>query len=130
MKYILLAFSFLSSIYSFAQQALSWSLIAPGVWRATAGKPDEFNFYSVTGVHPVLSALKAMPAVNFPLPADEINASVTDGKTYLHFPLDSAERIFGLGLNFKTVDQRGRILRLHVDHYGGQDNGRNHAPVP
>ncbi|MEJ0101402.1 MAG: TIM-barrel domain-containing protein, partial [Bacteroidota bacterium] len=130
MKYILFAVSFFSSIYLSAQQSLSWSLIAPGVWRATAGKPDEFNFYSVTGVHPVLSALTAMPGVNFPLSTDEISASVSDGNTYLHFPLDSAERIFGLGLNFKTVDQRGRILRLHMDHYGGQDNGRNHAPVP
>jgi alpha-glucosidase (family GH31 glycosyl hydrolase) len=35
-----------------------------------------------------------------------------------------------LGLNFKTVEQRGRIMRLHVDHYGGRDNGRTHAPVP
>jgi alpha-D-xyloside xylohydrolase len=28
------------------------------------------------------------------------------------------------------VEQRGRIMRLHMDHYGGKDNGRNHAPVP
>ena len=55
---------------------------------------------------------------------------VTDGKTYLRFPLEEGEKIFGLGLNFQTVEQRGRILRLHVDHYGGNDNGRTHAPVP
>ena len=35
-----------------------------------------------------------------------------------------------LGLNFKTHNQRGRILNLHMDHYGGTDNGRTHAPVP
>ncbi len=40
------------------------------------------------------------------------------------------EQIFGFGLNFKTVHQRGKILQLHVDHYGGTDNGRTHAPVP
>jgi alpha-D-xyloside xylohydrolase len=33
-------------------------------------------------------------------------------------------------LNFKSVAQRGRIFRLHVDHYGSEDNGRTHAPVP
>lgn len=55
---------------------------------------------------------------------------VADGRTYIHFPLDKDEKIFGLGLNFKTVEQRGRIMRLHVDHYGGNDNGRTHAPVP
>jgi alpha-D-xyloside xylohydrolase len=64
------------------------------------------------------------------LSEDEISYKLVDGKTYLHFPLDNVEKIFGLGLNFKTVEQRGRIMRLHVDHYGGKDNGRTHAPVP
>ena len=40
------------------------------------------------------------------------------------------EQLFGLGLNFKGVQQRKRIFNLHVDHYGGSDNGRTHAPVP
>lgn len=71
-----------------------------------------------------------MNNVDFPLPENEIKATVFDGKTYLQFPLEVGEKIFGLGLNFKTVEQRGRILRLHVDHYGGEDNGRTHAPVP
>ena len=53
-----------------------------------------------------------------------------DGKTYIRFLLDKDEKIFGLGLNFKTVEQRGRVMRLHVDHYGGSDNGRTHAPIP
>ncbi|WP_315814693.1 hypothetical protein [Paraflavitalea speifideaquila] len=28
------------------------------------------------------------------------------------------------------MHQRGKILQLHVDHFGGKDNGRNHAPTP
>ena len=71
-----------------------------------------------------------MADVPFPLSEEEISFKLVDGKTYLHFPLEKAEKIFGLGLNFKTVEQRGRIMRLHVDHYGGRDNGRTHAPVP
>ncbi len=113
-----------------SQTNLTWKAIAPGVWSAKIGKPDKLNFYTVTDVHSKIEALGAMQAVNFPLPKNEIKASVIDGKTYLHFPLDKTEKIFGLGLNFKTVEQRGRIMRLHVDHYGGQDNGRTHAPVP
>ena len=42
----------------------------------------------------------------------------------------SREQLYGFGLNFQTVHQRGKILNLHVDHYGGRDNGRTHAPVP
>ena len=111
-------------------QKLTWSKLASGVWLASAGQPDKFNFTSTSGVAPKLEALNAMQNVEFPLPENEIKAVVFDGKTYLQFPLEVAEKIFGLGLNFKTVEQRGRILRLHVDHYGGEDNGRTHAPVP
>ena len=59
-----------------------------------------------------------------------IVAEIVKGETYLRFPLAKDEQIFGFGLNFKTVHQRGKILQLHVDHYGGTDNGRTHAPVP
>ena len=130
MKYFLFTIFAFSIAASSAQINLVWKEVAPGVWSATVGKPDKFSFYTVTGIHPKTAALEDMPKVHFPLLEDEIKASVTDGKTYLRFPLDSAEKIFGLGLHFKTVEQRGRIMRLHVDHYGGQDNGRTHAPVP
>ncbi len=45
-------------------------------------------------------------------------------------PYKKEEQLFGFGLNFQTVHQRGKILQLHVDHYGGKDNGRTHAPTP
>jgi alpha-D-xyloside xylohydrolase len=71
-----------------------------------------------------------MTPVNFPLDQEQIVAVLNDRKTYLRFPLERGEQLFGFGLNFKTVYQRGSIKRLHVDHYGGSDNGRTHAPVP
>ncbi len=111
-------------------QPLTWTKEAAGVWKAKAGNPEAINFTTISGVSPKLNALNAMKDVEFPLAENEIKAVVFDGKTYLQFPLDTLEKVFGLGLNFKTVEQRGRILRLHVDHYGGEDNGRTHAPVP
>lgn len=130
MKHLLWLFFIGCMVTATAQNSLTWKQIAPGVWRAKVGKPDKFNFYTAVSVSPKIAALKNMQEVVFPIPKDEIKATVVDGKTYLHFPLDKIEKIFGLGLNFKTVEQRGRIMRLHTDHYGGQDNGRNHAPVP
>jgi alpha-D-xyloside xylohydrolase len=129
-KSIVYLLTWFLSVASQAQTTVSWNPIAPGVWSAKVGNPDKLNFYTVAAVQPKIDALKVMEPVNFPLPQNEIKASIIDGKTYLHFPLGKNERIFGLGLNFKTVSQRGRIMRLHMDHYGGQDNGRNHAPVP
>jgi alpha-glucosidase (family GH31 glycosyl hydrolase) len=111
-------------------QPLQWNKVASGIWLAKAGNPDSVNFLTTSGAKPKMSTINAMADVPFPLSQEEISFRVVDGKTYLRFPLDRAEKIVGLGLNFKTVEQRGRIMRLHVDHYGGRDNGRTHAPVP
>ena len=100
MKYFLFIFFLFSIVTTSAQINLKWKTIAPGVWSATAGKPDSFNFYTVTGIHPKTEALAAMPEVHFPLSKNEIKASIVDGKTYLRFPLDTTEKIFGLVLHF------------------------------
>ncbi len=68
--------------------------------------------------------------MTLPQLANEIVGSRQDGKTSLRIPLQRKEQLYGFGLNFQTVHQRGKILNLHVDHYGGRDNGRTHAPVP
>ena len=109
---------------------LHWQKIANGIWKAEMGKPEATNLLTISGATPKTKAINDMPMAAFPIAENEIKAEIYDGKTYLRFPLDKNEKIFGLGLNFKTVEQRGRILRLHEDHYGGNDNGRSHAPVP
>ena len=105
--------------------------IANGVWKVTYGQPDKFNLTSALEITPKLDVINDMPpADSLPFSIDELKLEVFDGKTYIRFPLEKDEKLFGLGLNFKSVERRGSILRLHVDHYGGTDNGRNHAPVP
>ncbi|MBV5313857.1 MAG: DUF5110 domain-containing protein [Prolixibacteraceae bacterium] len=128
--FAVLLFLAVSQILPAQNQELHWTKTASGVWITKVGQPETVNFTGTSGVNPKLEAINAMNNVDFPLPENEIKATVFDGKTYLQFPLEVGEKIFGLGLNFKTVEQRGRILRLHVDHYGGEDNGRTHAPVP
>lgn len=110
--------------------SIHWEKMANGVWKTEVGKPEKNNLLTIAGVSPKVMAINNMPLAKFPLIENEIKVEVYDGKTYLRFPLDQNEKIFGLGLNFKTVEQRGRILRLHEDHYDGIDNGRSHAPIP
>lgn len=130
MRKTILFFSLLFLAKSiFAQEAV-WNQVAPGVWRASFGTPEKTDLLNTAGVKPLTESLSKMEATQFPVSKELINAEVEDGKTYLRFPLDKNEQIFGFGLNFKTVHQRGKILELHVDHYGGTDNGRTHAPVP
>lgn len=128
---LLISFLFIFAVGGAAcSQALVWEETAPGVWKAVIGVPDSYDLFKAAGSEPNREALGRIVKSGFPLKQEQINAKVVNGKTYLKFPLQREEQIFGFGLNFKTVLQRGRILRLHVDHYGGTDNGRTHAPVP
>ncbi|MEX2367864.1 MAG: TIM-barrel domain-containing protein [Balneolaceae bacterium] len=111
-------------------QVLTWELIEPGIWKAEAGSPEAYDLLKASGAQPRTDALAEMGEVDFPLSREDISARVIDGETFLRFPLQRKEEIYGFGLNFKTVHQRGRVLQLHVDHYGGKDNGRTHAPTP
>jgi alpha-glucosidase (family GH31 glycosyl hydrolase) len=113
-----------------AELPVAWQEVAPGVWRASVGTPEPVSLLGAAGGAPRREALARMRAADFPLPRQAIRAERRDGKLYLRFPLGAQERLYGLGLNFKAVQQRGVVKQLRVDHYGGADNGRTHAPVP
>jgi alpha-D-xyloside xylohydrolase len=110
-------------------QTIQWQEIHPGVWKGTAGKPDDYDLLKAAEITPSL-ALQKLSKEAFPLDKAEIHVQQNNGKTYLRLPLVKNEQLFGFGLNFQTVHQRGRIMQLHADHYGKTDNGRTHAPVP
>ena len=109
---------------------VEWQEKAAGVWNISVGTPEKVNLLSELHITPKLDAIRKMGDVSLPVSEEDISFEQIDGKTYIRFPLEKGEKKFGLGLNFKTVEQRGRIMRLHVDHYGGKDDGRTHAPVP
>ena len=111
-------------------QKLIWSEVAPGVWKGVIGKPEDYDLLKAAGSVSNKEALSKMVAAVFPLSQNDIAGTINDGKTSLRFPLEKEEQVYGFGLNFQTVHQRGKILQLHMDHYGGRDNGRTHAPVP
>jgi len=129
-KSLLLLIICVAAACSLQAQAPAWTEVAPGVWKAVIGKPEAFDLLKAAGAVPDKTALGGIEKAAFPLTKADINASVRDGKTYLRFPLQKEEQLYGFGLNFQTVHQRGKILQLHVDHFGGKDNGRTHAPTP
>jgi alpha-D-xyloside xylohydrolase len=111
-------------------QSIVWTEVEPGVWKGVAGKPEDYDLLTASGAKPYEAGLRQMGSAAFPLPQDEIVAALRDGRTSLRLPLEKGEQLYGFGLNFQTVHQRGKILQLHVDHFGGKDNGRTHAPTP
>jgi alpha-glucosidase (family GH31 glycosyl hydrolase) len=128
-KSFIVFFFVVASLIADAQN-LVWNEVAPGVWKAVVGKPEAYDLLKASGATPNVDALGKVTTTTFPLPQAEITAALNSGKTYLRFPLQKEEQLYGFGLNFQTVHQRGKILQLHVDHYGGKDNGRTHAPTP
>ncbi len=121
---------FLLSLGLARAQSVTWTMVQPGIWKGTVGRPEPYNLLTAAGTKPNAAALARLGASAFPLAKSAISMLVRDGKTYLRFPLDRTEQLYGFGLNFQSVHQRGRILNLHVDHFGGSDNGRTHAPTP
>ncbi|MDE6431355.1 MAG: glycoside hydrolase family 31 protein, partial [Duncaniella sp.] len=109
---------------------IKWTEVEPGVWKGIVGSPEDYSLLSAAGCQPASEGFSRLPSVALPAFADSIVGTVSDGKTSLRIPLTKKEQLYGFGLNFQTVHQRGKILNLHVDHYGGKDTGRTHAPVP
>lgn len=113
-----------------AKAQIAWQQVEPGVWKGVVGTPERYSLLDVSGAAPLKEGFARLPEAGLPALADGIVGTVHDGKTSLRIPLQRKEQLYGFGLNFQTVHQRGKILNLHVDHYGGKDNGRTHAPVP
>jgi hypothetical protein len=100
----------------FAQ--IKWVSVFPGVWKGVIGKPEAYDLLKASGAKPDITALSKIPSASFPIAQTEISGFIADGKTALRFPLEREEQLYGFCLNFQTVHQRGKILQLHVDHYG------------
>lgn len=127
---LLLSAILIATIAGASGQDLVWTKVAEGVWKTQIGKPETYDLFTAAGITSNLQAIRDVGDATFPFDKGAVVAGLLDGKTNLRFPLEKNEQIFGFGLNFKTIHQRGRVMELHVDHYGGKDNGRTHAPVP
>ena len=110
-------------------QTPQWETVAPGVWRAVIGVPEDLTLLLAAGQQPLQEALAALPPATFPLLAEEIEGRVDARRTVLRFPLALDEDIYGLGVDFKSLRRTGATFQLHVDHWSGRP-GRTHAPVP
>lgn len=110
---------------------ISWSHVAPGVWRAQIGKPDSPTLLSAAKDSPEIDALRRLGEASAKPPIDLSSATglVADEFASARVPLAKDEKLFGLGLQMHGANRRGGVYHLRVDHYSaGQD--RLHAPVP
>ena len=111
------------------EQTAAWVLVHPGVWRATIGTPEKFTPVSTRLVPPQTEAFTRLPRVTqAPLP--ELAGEITARGCTLALPLRPEERIYGLGLQFLSLEQRGKKKVVRVNADPKMDTGDSHAPVP
>lgn len=109
--------------------ATGWDPVMPGVWKATVGTPEAITPVRTRFVAPRLDELAAMPQVPAP-PVERPKMSVGVRGTTVHLALAPNEQIYGFGLQFFSVQHRGkkRVIRVNADPR--TDTGDSHAPVP
>ena len=106
-----------------------WKQIYPGVWRATIGTPEQFTPVSSRLVPPQTEAFEKLPRVDSaPLPP--IEGKRTARGCTVQLPLRPGEQIYGLGLQFMSLAQRGKKKVTRVNADPKLDTGDSHAPVP
>ena len=108
----------------------TWTEAAAGVWRAQIGDEEAIRPLDLAASPPRLDSLTAMGSAAFPFAEDSVVIEPVDGRMVLRIPLGPDEQLYGPGLQFKAINQRRKVFHLKVDHYGGSDTGRTHAPSP
>ena len=97
-----------------------WREVALGVWSAQAGTPEEYTLLSAAWSEPRTEAIGKLPRAEFPFDPAAIRVECRRGKIHLRFPLEAAEEIYGLGLDFNGVRRNQHVQRLHADAWSGR----------
>lgn len=107
---------------------MKFSEIYPGIYRGTVGETDSFSPISLFA-SPKEERLLEFSSPSLPFPLEDIKCESGEYNT-VTIPLSSEEKLYGLGLQFKSVEQRGKTRYLRVNSDPSIDNGETHAPVP
>ena len=78
---------FFPFLFSAQPTAFQWKQVAPGVWKATVGKPEKLTPLGVAEIEPRVDALQKLGTPAFPETLQESKNELADDKVYLHFPL-------------------------------------------
>lgn len=107
----------------------AWSPVLPGIWKATIGAPEALTPVRSRYVAVKQDALRGMVAVGQPpIPAPAL--SVSRRGVLVQLSLAPEEQIYGFGLQFFSVQHRGKKVTTRVNADPRADTGDSHAPLP
>ena len=99
-----------------------------GFWTYTFGTPEAISYTATRHFAPSQEALALLPAVG-ECPRVP-TAEKTERGLLVHIPLDSQEKLYGLGLQMKSFQLRGSRKEIRVNADPENKTGDSHAPVP
>jgi alpha-D-xyloside xylohydrolase len=105
--------------------------VGPGIWRLRLGQPEQFtpeHFRAQPARTAELAGLASCPRL--PVKVASIGFKTTGRGCVLELPLQSGERIYGLGMNLKVFDPMNGRRTMRVSDDQGTVLGDSHAPVP
>ncbi|MGH7973258.1 MAG: TIM-barrel domain-containing protein, partial [Limisphaerales bacterium] len=111
-----------------AARAANPQQVVPGVWRFSFGTPEKITPVKTRHYQIATDGLEGLPKVSA-CPV-EVSATISERGVLLRVPLASDEKIYGLGLQLQSFQQRGLKKRLRVNADPARDTGDSHAPVP
>ena len=104
--------------------------LLPGVWCLTCGEPEALTPVSLRELPPDRAALAALPPVSLPAALAGAAWERTARGIVVRLAVGDNEEFYGLGLQLKSLAQRGRKKTLRVNSDPVADTGDSHAPVP
>lgn len=105
--------------------------VAPGVWRLRLGQPEKLTPLSFRAAQARTHELGALPACpRLPLKASSIGFKATGRSVVVELPLQTGERIYGLGMQLGLFDPLHGRRTIRVSDDPGTVLGDSHAPVP
>ena len=103
----------------------------PGVWRLRFGTPEPITPVTTRYYAPAVDRMAALHAPpEPPLSIESITGAASARGYEVTLPLQPGEMIYGLGLQFHSMLQRGLKKKLRVNADPVADIGDSHAPVP
>ncbi|WP_284638236.1 TIM-barrel domain-containing protein [Paenibacillus silviterrae] len=111
-------------------KGLTWQKTTTGVWHSKAGEPSSLSPLAWMKQEPKQEALQRLGEAELPFDLEEVRLDRVGKMLLLSFPLTETEAIYGTGLQFMRMNQRGRTKYLRVNSDPKQDTGETHAPVP
>lgn len=104
--------------------------VAPGIWRIRFGRPEKMTPVALREEKPDRAGLRRLPpAPACPLDPARWRFLHTPAGCRIEIPVGD-EAFFGLGLQLKSLAQRGKKKTLRVNSDPVADTGDSHAPVP